>query len=582
MKEVKKKFAKRLWNLLAGYRLNIGGVVFLIMLIQLFTVSTYFVIKKIIDSIVMIGRQEVVFSHFYPYLAIFIIANLLIRIVYYLQNRIGERLEINLEFSLMQQAVKKVFGLPMQYHEKHHTGTKMEKIQRGVWDVIRLIELSFWQFLPTIFMFFAYSAYLFFLNWQLAAVFCLVIPIFIFLTYFLSKKSFKIKTKVRRQKEKLFGSISESIYSIKTVKSFVQESRQEKNIRQQYSIMKKLYYRWIDLYCRYDSVRGSINIMGMILLVIWGTWLVFHGQLTAGSLVLFITMGEQIISSLWQMTHVFDSVIDASVGVNRLVELFQEKNSIVINDNAIKHEVGGKVEFQQVSFSYEKEAVIKNFNLKINAGDVVAFVGPSGGGKTTIIKLIYRYFDVDTGTILIDGENLKNLDLDYYRLQLGQVNQDIDIFNDTVKANIAYGRPQAKLQDIKKAARIANAEEFIRGMKKKYDTLVGERGVKLSGGQRQRIGIARAVLVDPKILILDEATSFLDAEFEAKIQQAIARVIKNRTTIIIAHRLSTIKHADKIVFIDNGRIKEQGTHEQLLRKKGAYAKLIKLQTQGYL
>ena len=196
--------------------------------------------------------------------------------------------------------------------------------------------------------------------------------------------------------------------------------------------------------------------------------------------------------------------------------------------------------------------------------------------------MLYRYFDAVKGSILIDGINLKDLDLEYYRRQLGIVTQDIDIFNDTIESNIKYGDQTASARRIVEAAKIANADEFIRKLTKKYQSIVGERGIKLSGGQKQRIGIARAVLVDPKILILDEATSSLDAESEEMIKQAINTVIKNRTTIIVAHRLSTIQHADRIVVIDKGRIVEQGTHKALLRQNGTYARLIKLQIGGYL
>ena len=242
----------------------------------------------------------------------------------------------------------------------------------------------------------------------------------------------------------------------------------------------------------------------------------------------------------------------------------------------------GKLSTSGLMKIYGGRKVVNDISLEINPGEVVAFVGPSGGGKSTVAKLIYRYFDPVKGDILIDEHNLKDIDLKSYRRQLGVVNQDIEIFDDSIKSNISYGQPGSSFALVKEAAKIANADEFIDGFKQKYKTMVGERGVKLSGGQRQRVGIARAIVINPRILILDEATSSLDAGSEKKIQQAIHRVIKDRTTIIIAHRLSTVRNADRIFVLDHGRIVESGKHAELLKTGGLYSKLVKLQVGGYL
>jgi len=281
----------------------------------------------------------------------------------------------------------------------------------------------------------------------------------------------------------------------------------------------------------------------------------------------------------------YDRIQDSSTSVVRLQEVLQQPVEIQNSPHAF--EVGklkGEVEFRGVSYAYgaDSQEVLKEINFVVPAGKTLALVGPSGSGKTTIVKLLYRFADIQTGQILIDGRDLKKYDLFSYRRNLAIVLQDSEIFNASIGDNIAYGNPEASQQEIVKAARIANAEEFILKLPEKYRTVVGERGVKLSGGQKQRVGIARAVLIDPRILILDEATSSLDSESEKHIQEAMRLVSQKRTTIIIAHRLSTVRCADLIVVLDQGKVVEMGDHQSLLRKNGLYHRLYSLQMQGEL
>jgi len=313
-----------------------------------------------------------------------------------------------------------------------------------------------------------------------------------------------------------------------------------------------------------------------------GAYFAYNGEITPGDLVLFIMVGGNCYYSLYSFSRIVDMVMEAKVGVERIFKVLESKAEIPEKPDSKKVQLKGAIEFNKVYFNYGEGNVLKDVHFKIKPGEVVALVGPSGGGKTTIAKLLYRYFDCTKGKILFDKIDVKDLDLKSMRSQLAIVDQDIDIFNSSVKENIAYGKPEAELSEVKKAARIANAAEFIEKFEKGYNTIVGERGIKLSGGQKQRIGIARAVLVDPRVLILDEATSSLDAESEKMIQDAINKVIKDRTTIVIAHRLSTVKNADKIIVIEDGKIKEIGSHEKLLKKKGVYSKLVELQLSGYL
>jgi ABC-type multidrug transport system fused ATPase/permease subunit len=273
--------------------------------------------------------------------------------------------------------------------------------------------------------------------------------------------------------------------------------------------------------------------------------------------------------------------MESSEPVARLYELNLEEARIKNPVNGIKPKnLQGEIEFKNVSYAYSDNSrkALRDVSFKIKPHQMTALVGPSGGGKTTSARMIFRHYDPQKGAVLLDGEDLRKYDLPSFRKQIAIVPQDVEVFNNSIKENIAYARPEASFAEIKKAAQIANAEEFINNLEKGYDTEVGERGIKLSGGQRQRIGIARAILADPKILIFDEATSNLDSYSEKLIQEAMEKIRKNRTVIVIAHRLSTIKKSDQIFVLEDGQLVEKGTHTQLAQEKcGLYRKLIDLQ-----
>ncbi|MEK7067964.1 MAG: ATP-binding cassette domain-containing protein, partial [Patescibacteria group bacterium] len=280
----------------------------------------------------------------------------------------------------------------------------------------------------------------------------------------------------------------------------------------------------------------------------------------------------------------YDRIQDSAEAVEHFITLIKEESDIKSPESGLKPKnISGEVEFQNVVFSYHsgKRKVLNGVSFKIPAGSSAAFVGPSGGGKTTIARLIYRHFDPSSGRVLLDGRSLRDYDLYHFRRWIAIVPQEVEIFSARVRDNIAYSNPNASLSEIKKAAQIANADEFVNNLKDGYDTEVGERGIRLSGGQRQRVGIARAILANPSILIFDEATSNLDSYSEKLIQEAMERVSAQRTVIIIAHRLSTIRHADQIFVLENGKLIEQGSHAELSNVSGGlYAKLLKLQGSG--
>ncbi|MFL5496231.1 MAG: ABC transporter ATP-binding protein, partial [Gemmatimonadales bacterium] len=321
-----------------------------------------------------------------------------------------------------------------------------------------------------------------------------------------------------------------------------------------------------------------------IVIVLWqGGLLVLDGKLTAGALVSFLLYTITIAASVGALANSFSSYQEAVGAAERVFEILEMTPAIADTANpvALHHPVRGRVSFEDVSFRYHGDPALpwtlEGIRLAVEPGEIVALVGPSGGGKTTLVSLLPRFWDVDRGRICLDGSDIRALRLAELRTAIGIVPQEPALFSGTVRENIAYARAGASADEVEAAARAAHAHEFVERLPLGYETLVGERGVKLSGGQRQRVAIARAILKDPAILILDEATSNLDTESERLIEDALAKLLVGRTTLIIAHRLSTVQRADRLVVLDHGRIVEEGTHGQLLALGGLYARLYQRQ-----
>lgn len=326
---------------------------------------------------------------------------------------------------------------------------------------------------------------------------------------------------------------------------------------------------------------AQISILGL------GTYWTITNKITLGDLILVTTYTNRSIQPLWSLTWIFDRVVRDMRSVRRVFELLDTEPEIKDAPNAKKLQIRqGSISFRDVSFRYEdkkQKKVVSGFTLDIPAGQTIAFVGKSGVGKSTLIKLLLRFYDIQKGSILIDNQDITKVTQKSLRENIGVVMQDSILFNDTAENNIKYGGRAVPKKNILIASKAANAHEFVEKLPKKYDTVVGERGVKLSGGEQQRINIARAFLKNPPILVLDEATSSLDSESEQKIQDALWTLVKGRTTLIIAHRLSTVMRADLIVVMDKGKIVETGKHSDLIKKKnGIYANLYKIQSGGYL
>ena len=421
---------------------------------------------------------------------------------------------------------------------------------------------------------------MFFLDVKLTFAAIFIFPFYILTVYFFFGRLRKL-TRVRSQAlAEVQGFLHERVQGMSVIKSFAIEDNEAKN----FDNHNKNFLQRAFQHTRWNAYSfaaiNTVTDLGPIIVIGVGSYLAITGSITVGTLAAFVGYLEQLFGPLRRLVSSFTTLTQSFASMDRVFQLMDEdydiKNGIGAQPIKISE---GQIDLKHVSFKYnenEKE-VLHDINLTINKGETVAFVGMSGGGKSTLINLIPRFYDVTQGEILIDHHNVKEFLTGSLRNQIGLVQQDNILFSDTVKENILLGRPDATDDEVVEAAKMANAHDFISNLPNGYDTEVGERGVKLSGGQKQRLSIARIFLNNPPVLILDEATSALDLESEAIIQEALDVLSKDRTTLIVAHRLSTITHADRIVVMENGRIVETGTHQQLINKCGAYEHLYSIQ-----
>ncbi|HGZ8484215.1 TPA: SAV1866 family putative multidrug efflux ABC transporter [Staphylococcus aureus] len=421
---------------------------------------------------------------------------------------------------------------------------------------------------------------MFFLDVKLTLAALFIFPFYILTVYVFFGRLRKLTRERSQALAEVQGFLHERVQGISVVKSFAIEDNEAKNFDKKNTnfLTRALKHTRWNAYS--FAAINTVTDIGPIIVIGVGAYLAISGSITVGTLAAFVGYLELLFGPLRRLVASFTTLTQSFASMDRVFQLIDEdydiKNGVGAQPIEIKQ---GRIDIDHVSFQYnDNEApILKDINLSIEKGETVAFVGMSGGGKSTLINLIPRFYDVTSGQILIDGHNIKDFLTGSLRNQIGLVQQDNILFSDTVKENILLGRPTATDEEVVEAAKMANAHDFIMNLPQGYDTEVGERGVKLSGGQKQRLSIARIFLNNPPILILDEATSALDLESESIIQEALDVLSKDRTTLIVAHRLSTITHADKIVIIENGHIVETGTHRELIAKQGAYEHLYSIQ-----
>lgn len=579
-----KRFWLALWQLFSDFHHQI----FVLFGIATFTAGLDmiqpYILKFVVDG--LINFSQIGITHLLWLIVYYLAANETRSLIQYFSDRKILHFLVDIEYFLAIKAQQKLTYLSLGYHEKENTGAKIVKIERGIDRISQFCGNALWEIVPTIIQLVFTSVILFLNDWRIGSSFLVFAPLFIFITYWSNKKMYPVRKQLYRDYEMASGKTAQSIININAVQSFVQEKRELKEIDKIKTRIRDNDNHQFGWMMKIGLYRNAIVDLGRAAVLFLGVYLVYSGSLSVGSLIFVFTLSEKAYGSLYRLSRFYDKMEEGREGINRLLKLFNTPRDIANKPHAFKpSKINGDLEFKNVSFFYSENSspAINNLSCKIPAGAVTALVGPSGGGKTTIARLTYRHYDPQQGEVLLDGKNLKDFDLYAFRKFFAIVPQEVEIFDLSIRENIAYAKPGASFQEIKAAARIANAEEFINKLDNKYDTMVGERGIKLSGGQRQRIGIARAILANPKVLIFDEATSNLDSYSEKLIQDAMDKISKGRTMIIIAHRLSTIKKADKIIVLEGGKLAESGSHQELaMINGGLYAKLIKLQELGEL
>ena len=493
----------------------------------------------------------------------------------YLVSYVGQRVIIDVRSVLFRKFQK----MPLSYYDRQQTGTVMSYITNDVSAMQSAIVDNLIELVTESSILIGSLGMMIYLDWKLSLLTLMTIPLVGFAMKIFGRKLKRSSTVIQERAAEITSLLQESISAIRVVKSFVRETYEIRRFEEQ---------NWRNFQAAMKNVKLSslltptvefLAAIAVTFIVWFGGYEVVNEVITAGELVAFLTYAVNLANPVKRLSRVYAAIQKAMAAADRVFEVMDldEKITDVPGAKPLPP-IQGQVEFKDITFSYkEGQPALQHISLKAEPGQMIALVGPSGSGKSTIANLIPRFYDVDSGTIAIDGHDIRQVTADSLREQIGLVPQETMLFSTTVMENIRYGRLDATDEEVVEAARAANAEEFIKDLPEGYDTKLGERGLNLSGGQRQRLAIARAILKNPRVLILDEATSALDTESEKIVQDALDKLMVGRTSFVIAHRLSTIFNADQIFVVENGQLREHGTHEELLAAGGLYSNLYNIQ-----
>jgi len=494
-----------------------------------------------------------------------------------IMNFIGQRIITDLRNDLYDHIQRQ----SLSFFSKNPTGILMSRITNDVNLIQGAVSEAVTSICKDSFTIIGLVFLIFYRDWKLAIIATLVFPLTIYPIAKFGKMMRNVATRTQVTMGGLMSLLQETISGARIVKAFGMEDYEGRRFARENESLFKLFMKSVSIRAMSSPFMEFLGGLAIAVIIFYGGLQVLQGNSTPGNFFSFLTALIMLYEPVKRLTNVNNTIQQGISAAIRVFNVMDETPEIMNRKNAAElPKISDKIEINNVTFSYEDEPVLKNINLTIKQGEAVAFVGMSGGGKTTLVNLIPRFFDVTEGNIMIDDLDIRNVTIESLRAQIGIVTQQTILFNDTIRNNIAYGDIEKSEEDIIKAAKAANAYNFILNLPKQFDTIIGEQGTRLSGGERQRISIARALLKNAPILILDEATSSLDTESDIEVQEALENLMKGRTTLVIAHRLSTIRNADRIITIVDGKIVEEGTHSSLLRKKGEYFKLYNMQLNG--
>jgi len=496
----------------------------------------------------------------------------------YLMGYVGHWLVADIR----QQLFVHIVRLPMRFHDANASGKLMARVLSDVNEMANAIPTVLKDAFQQSLTFVAMLAVVFYQNWKLATIVLVVLPLSSFVLIKVGKRIRKLSQRGQEYIGQMASVLKEAFTGIKIVKAYGREETEAQRFLNSNKSYRSAKVKASQVSALSSPLLEVIGVCGVAFIIWYGGNLVIAGEMKPGEFFSFLAAMFMAYAPVRKMSGANQDIQRALAGARRVFDVLDLESELAKDEGKKSlRPIERTLEFSDVSLTYEgsEEPALQNINLTIHVGEVVAFVGASGSGKTTLVSLVPRFYRPTQGMVLIDGQNIRLVDRSSLRQQIGIVSQETVLFDDLIRNNIAYGRPDATEEEIIEAARAAYAWEFIERLPQGLDTFVGENGLKLSGGQRQRLAIARAILRDPPILILDEATSALDSESEQLVQQALANLMQARTTLVIAHRLSTVQHADRIVVMSHGKVEEIGTHTELLKRRGAYTRLYQTQFQ---
>ncbi|EDN7758811.1 ATP-binding cassette domain-containing protein [Listeria monocytogenes] len=560
---------KWIWQYVRKYRLLMIGVFILIFIASGISIIYPLLGGKVIDDVVYQNKTNLLI----PLLLIMIISTIIRTICRYTYQIMCERIGQNSLFRIREDLYKKLQSLDFDFFNNTRVGDIMARMT-GDTDAIRhFVSWVSYNILENVFLFSFAIIIMATIDWKLTLALVILTPLIAILTMKMSSKAQPVFYEIRESFSRLNSMVEENISGNRVVKAFAREDFEMKKFHEHNEDFKKRNLDSADVSRTYLPVLDSLAGMLVVITLIFGGYLVIKGQMTLGDLVAFNGFLWMLNGPMRMSSWLINDVQRFIASSFKIQDMMATDAKIPIHAEKPAPSLQGHVEFKNVSFHFEDDPntdVLKNISLKASPGQTIAILGETGAGKSTLVNLICRFYDPTSGEILIDGVDARKWHVRELRNHIATVMQDIFLFSDTIEGNIAFGAPDATMEDVRRMARIADADHFIETMPESYDTIVGERGVGLSGGQKQRISLARALLKNPSILILDDTTSAVDMETEVKIQGELKKITENTTTFIIAHRISSVKEADEILILNHGEIIERGTHTSLLAEKGYY------------